>query len=98
MKPAHFPRTLIILSIFLVAVTFLAGVLHAFESARAASAPAAVITSHPADTEFTPTPAATPVPVSGDTNGIIALAMVIVLIVLIGTIMGTKRPYRKKTS
>ena len=36
--------------------------------------------------------------VSGDTTGIIALAIVIVIIVLVGAIMGTNKPIRKKTS
>ncbi|MGD0752873.1 MAG: hypothetical protein ABSA23_15875 [Anaerolineales bacterium] len=100
MKPAHIPRTLIILSIVLVSVTFLAGVLHAFNTAWAASASPAAIVSHQAgnETEFTPTPGPTPVSVSGDTTGIITLAIVIVIIVLVGAIMGTNRPYRKKAS
>ena len=99
MKPAHIPRTLIILSIFLVAVTFLAGVLHAFDSARAASATPAVIASHQTEneTELTPTPASNLCSVSGDTTGIIALAIVIVIIVLVGAVMGTNKPYQKKT-
>ena len=98
MKSAHTPRTLIILSLILVAATFLAGVLHAFDSARAASVTSAAIASHPAEGEITPTPAPTPVPVSGDTTGIIALAMVIVIIVLVGAVMGTNRSFRKKAS
>jgi ABC-type Fe3+-hydroxamate transport system substrate-binding protein len=95
MKPAHISHTLIIFSLFLVAVTFLAGVLHAFDNARAASATPAAISSHQVgnETELTPTPAPTPVSVSGDTTGIIALAIVIVIIVLVGAIMGTNRPY-----
>jgi len=97
MKPAHIPRTLIILSIFLVAVTFLAGVLHAFGSARAASYPSAAITSHQTgnETELTPTPPPTYVSVSGDTTGIIALAIIIVAIIVIGAILGTNRTYKK---
>ena len=98
MKSPRTPRTLIILSLILVAATFLAGVLHAFDSARAASVTSAAIASHPAEGEITPTPAPTPVPVSGDTTGIIALAMVIVIIVVVGAIIGGNKPYRKKTS
>jgi len=99
MKPAHISHTLIILSLFLVAVTFLAGVLHVSETARAASATPAANTSHQIgnETELTPTPSPTPVSVSGDTTGIITLAIVIVIIVLVGAIMGTNRPYKKKT-
>ena len=100
MKLAHTPRTLIIFSLFLVAVTFLAGVLLAFDTARAAPATPAAIASHQIgnETELTPTPSPTPVSVSGDTTGIIALAIVIVVIVLVGAIMGTNRSYNKKTS
>ena len=100
MKPAHIPHTLIILSIILVSVTFLAGVLHAFNTARAASAAPAAMVSHPAgnETELTPTPGPTSNSVPGDTTGIIALASVIVIIVLVGAILGTNRSFRKKAS
>jgi len=100
MKLADTPRTLIIFSLFLVAVTFLAGVLHAFDTARAAPATPAAIASHQAgnEAELTPTPTPTPVSVSGDTTGIIALAIVIVIIVLVGAIKGRNRPYNNKTS
>ena len=99
MKPARIPRTFIILSLILVALTFLVGVLHAFDTARAASAtPSAK--ANPLienDTELMPTPGPSNVSVSGDTTGIIALAIVIVIIVLVGPILGTNKPYKKKT-
>ena len=100
MKPPHIPRNLIIVSIFLVGVTFLAGVLHAFDSARAASSASAAIANHQTgtETELTPTPVPTQVSVTGDTTGIIALAIIIVAIILVGAIMGTNQPYRKKAS
>lgn len=100
MKPAHLPRTLLILSLLLVAVTFITGVLHAFDTARAASATPAANASRQVGniSKLTPTPAPTSVSVSGDTTGIIALAIVIVVIVLVGAIMGTNRSYNKKTS
>jgi hypothetical protein len=94
MKPAHIPRILIIISIILIAATFLAGVLHAFGSARAATPATPASAGHPAETELTPTPVPTPVPVSGDTTGIIALAMLIVIIVLVGAIIGANKPKR----
>jgi hypothetical protein len=97
MKPVHIPRTLIILSVLLIALTFLVGVLHAFRSARAAPPTSAAIASRPAETELTPTPAPTPVLVSGDTTGIIALAMLIVTIVLVGAIIGGNTLLKKKT-
>jgi len=100
MKPVHIPNALIILGIFLIAITFLAGVLHAFDSARAASATLAANANHQVEneTELTPTPVPTPVPVSGDTTGIISLAIVIVIIVLVGAVMGAKKPITRKTS
>jgi hypothetical protein len=99
MKPAQLPQTLIILSIIVVALTFLAGVLHAFDTARAAPDTPAAISGHLGGykASLTPTPVPTPVPVSGDTTGIIGLAMVIVVIVLVGAVMGTNRPMKKKT-
>jgi len=100
MKSAHIPRTIIILSIILVAMIFLAGVLHAFNTAWAASTTTVTHVNYQVgnETELTPTPSPTPVSVSGDTTGIIALAIVIVIIVLVGAIMGTNRPNNKKTS
>jgi hypothetical protein len=99
MKHPHIPLALIILSIFLVIAIFLAGVLHAFDSARAASVTPAVIASHQVENETvrTPTPAPTSDSVSGDTTGILTLAILIVVIVLVGSVMGTKKPIRKKT-
>ncbi|HVM72215.1 MAG TPA: hypothetical protein VMT91_10675 [Anaerolineales bacterium] len=100
MKPVHIPRILILLTILLIGGIFLAGVLHAFDTARAASAAPAAIARHAVKNESTatPTPRPTDVSVSGDTTGIIALAIVIVVIVLVGTLIGTKQPQTKKTS
>ena len=100
MKPVQIPRALIILSLFLIAVIFLAGVLHAFESAHAASSVLVTTTSRRAEThtQLTPTPVPTSISVSGDTTGIIALAILIVVIVLVGVSMGTYRPRAKKIS
>ena len=102
MKLAHLPRTLIIFSLFLIAVTFLAGVLHAFDTARAASITPAAPTSHSVVNKLkitpTPVPTVVSVSVSGDTTGITALAILIVIIVLVGATMGTNRPVRKKIS
>jgi hypothetical protein len=100
MKPPHVPHLLIILSIFLVALTFLTGVLHAFDSARAASVTPAIIASGLLENGMVRTPTPTPIPVSvpGDTTGIIALAILIVVIVLVGSVIGTNKPIRKKSS
>jgi hypothetical protein len=100
MKPFHIPHALIFFSILLVAVTFLAGALHAFDSARAASATTAVIASHQTENQkkLTPTTHPISVSVSGDTTGIIALAIIIVAIILVGAILGTNRSNQKRTS
>jgi hypothetical protein len=99
MKPVPIPRLLIILSMVLVAVIFMAGVLHAFGTAQAASTTPAPLAGQLAksDIELTPTPALPPASVSGDTTGIIALAILIVVIVLVGAVLGGNKPYNKKT-
>jgi hypothetical protein len=103
MKPVHFPRSLIIFIFILVAVTFLAGTLHAFDSARATTLATSTVTAidpteNDADVTPTlePTPVPTPIPVSADTAGVIAIAIVIVVIVLVGAILGSSRPRKKK--
>ena len=98
MKPVHIPRSLIIFILVLVAVTFLAGTVHVFDSARAAvlSTPSATaIVQAENDANLTPTPVPTPVLASADTTGIIALAIVIVMIVVVGAILGSRRPGKK---
>jgi hypothetical protein len=99
MKPVHIPRALLIIILIIVGVTFLAGVLHAFNNARASSGAPASITSLRTenDTELTPTPGPAKVQDSGDTTGIIALAILIVLIVVVGVIIGTNKPSKRKS-
>ena len=100
MKPVHIPRSLIILILVLVTVTFLAGTLHAFGSARAATSATPTATlSEPtvSETDLTETPVPTPVLASADTTGIIALASIIVIVVVAGTVLGQIRPRKKKT-
>ena len=102
MKPVFLPHSLIIFIFLLVAVTFLAGTLHAFGSARAVAldTPTAIANVQ-TGSDFTPTatpeptPTPKPVPVSADTTGIIALAIVIVMIVVVGAILGSRRPGKK---
>ena len=104
MKPVHIPRSIVIVIFILVAVTFLAGTMHTFDSAHAASAimPTATVRSRTnKGTSLTPTaiptPVPTPVPVSADTTGIIAIAILIVIIVLVGTTLGGSRPQKNKS-
>ena len=98
MNPVHILRSLVIFIFVLVAVTFLTGTLHTFDTAHtAASVTPTATASHPSenDADLTPTPVSTPGLVSADTTGIIALAIVIVIIVLIDAILGGSR-FRKK--
>jgi hypothetical protein len=97
MKPVHLFRSLIIAILILVILTFLAGILHAFDSVRAASTitPTATPLIHAKNTAvFTPTP---DLP-SADTTGIIGLAIVIVVIVIIGTTLGGAKPRKKRSN
>ena len=105
MKPVSIPRSLIIFIFILVAVTLLAGTLHAFASARAVTldtptAAAIIQIGSDVTPAATPTPEPTPVKkpllVSADTTGIIALAIVIVMIVVVGALLGSSRPGKKK--
>ena len=101
MKPVHIPRSFLIGILALVAVTFLAGTLHAFNAARAATSatPTATASAQPEkDTSVPVAPVVTPVSVSGDTTGIIALAILIVLIVVAGASLGGNKPHKKKAS
>ena len=100
MKPFHIPRSLLFVIIAIVALTFLVGTLRAFATARAAT-PAAVtatptgqIQPSPDITESTDE---TPVLQSADTTGIIALGIVIVLIVLVGSLTGGSKFWKKRT-
>jgi hypothetical protein len=99
MKPVHIPPSIVILIFLLVAVTFLAGTLHTFDTAHAAASitPTATASNQPDNgADLTPTPEPTPDLVSADTTGIIALAIIIVIIVLIDAILGNSRYYKKK--
>lgn len=136
MKPAHTSHWIAILILPLIVVTFLAGTLRAFSSARAAlvSDPGNPVNSltlpamdptltppatydgtslppgptpqsplGPTDT-LMPTPAPTltltpisaPIPASADTTGIIALAILLVVITLVGLAWGGGGPRRNK--
>jgi len=97
MKPFHIPRVFVILFLFVVFGTFLAGSLHAFRIASAAPGVTPTATArHLTETEVEPTPqpVANVTQISADTTGIIALAIVIVIIVLVGAIMGGSRPHK----
>jgi hypothetical protein len=98
MKPFRIPRPLGILFLIVVIGTFLSGTLHAFQIARASASGTPTATTGPQpgnDSELTPEPVATPVPRSADTTGIIALSIVIVIIVIAGTMIGSRGPRRK---
>jgi hypothetical protein len=95
MKPFRIPRALVILFLIVVIGTFLAGTLHAFQIARASASVTPTATAVlPTENESEPTsePVATPVLISADTTGIIALSIVIVIIVIVGAIIGSRGP------
>jgi hypothetical protein len=98
MKSFHIPRALVILFLVVVVGIFLAGSLLAFQIVGAAASntptPTAKLQSGN-DAEATPEPVATPALMSADTTGIIALAILIVIIVLVGAVLGGRWPRRK---
>jgi Na+-driven multidrug efflux pump len=97
MKPVHILRSSIILILFLIVVTLLAGISRAIDDAKAAPIATPITTVIGRGTNLTPTPIPTPVPISADTTGIIALGILIVVTVLIGAVLGQKRPKKEKT-
>jgi len=101
MKPVLIPRLFIILILVLVGIIFLAGTMHAFGVADAASTVTPTITPgiEPAtDSAITQTPVPSLQSQSGDPTGIIALAIVIVIIVVVATILGGARPPTQRAS
>ena len=98
MKSYHIPRIVLALIFALVILTLLAGVLRTFNSAHAALISTATANSQAVfDDEQTPIPVPAPVLHSADTTGVIALAIVIVSVILIGATWGRRRPNIKKT-
>jgi len=101
MKPAQLPRFLIIFIIALLVVTFLTGNVRAFTLTQVSpSAAATIIANSQTETVSDLTPTSTPAPIlaSADTAGIIALAIVIVIVVLVGAIWGERSVLQKKTT
>jgi hypothetical protein len=99
-KPSHhIPRSLLIFLLVVIAATLLAGTFRAFAPARAQSAasptPTFVATNTPTVTEFDPldtpptqAPTLPPDLKSADTTGIIAQAIVLVVIIVFGAAWG----------
>ena len=104
MKPHHTPHTLSRLLLVLIAAIFLAGNLLAATSTSAVASAASKATTtlqSKKDAALTPMPQATPVPtqsmVAANTTGIIVFAIVIAVIVLVGTSLGMRRPQKKQS-
>jgi uncharacterized protein YneF (UPF0154 family) len=101
MKPIDTSRLIIVLLLALILAAFLAGTLCAFSPAQAALFSADSPTMNPTDT-FMPTPASTPthlptpIVMSADTTGIIALAILVVVVTLVGMVWGGAIFRRKK--
>ena len=99
MKFLHIPHIVLALIFALVVLTFLTGALYTFAPAHAALVTTAPASGQPGiNANHTPIPVSAPIPTSADTTGIIALAIVIVVIVLIGAIWGRRKPYKKGSS
>ena len=94
MKPHHIPRCLPILILLVLTGTFLTGTLQAFAS-NLSTSPTATPQSTLAPSQ-TPEAGSTPVPAYavGNTNGIIALALVVIGIMLTGAVWGLSLPRR----
>jgi hypothetical protein len=107
-KSHHLPRIFIILVLGLIIVTFVVGTLRDFSPAQAGdppdqafaqpspTAPALLPTTTPSimNVDVTPTPV---FEASADTTGIIAMAMVVVAVTLLGVAWGLRgSPRRKK--
>ena len=104
MKPQRDPRLVIALILLLVAVAFLGGTMRLIRSARAAPVlPVAtrepvkyLLDASPNHREsdliqaLTPTEPGKPSLQSADTGGIIALAIVIVVTILLGSVVGVR--------
>lgn len=91
MKSVHLPRNFVILFLILLAAAFLAGNVLVFSSVHAATppAPAPTVTGTP---QVFPTPTATlpPAPPSADTTGILILGILVVVIILVGLVWGSR--------
>jgi ABC-type transport system substrate-binding protein len=95
----HIPRSLLIFLLVVIAATLLAGTFRAFAPARAQAAasptPTLTATDTPTVTEFDPkdtpptqSPSLPAGPESADTTGIIAQAIVLVVIIVFGAAWG----------
>lgn len=80
----------------LVTLTFLTGVVLTFNHARAARMlNTTLVYQAGSAAQTTPTPQKTPVMKSTDTTGVIALAIIIVAIILVGATRGRPKPVVK---
>jgi hypothetical protein len=99
MKPKFNSRIILALILALVTLTFLTGVVQTFSHARAAISSTATLSVQTTTAmDATPTSQKTPVLKSADTTGIIALAIVIVAVILVGAVWGRRKPFSKDQS
>jgi hypothetical protein len=87
MKPIKISRPIIVLLPILILAVFLAGTLRTFSPARAAFF---------SENGPTPTPLPSLIVTSADTTGIIALAILVVVVTLVGMVWGGAISPRKK--
>jgi hypothetical protein len=96
MKIRILSRLSLAIILSLVALTFLTGVLLTFTHAGAARTQNVTLVYQAGSAaQATPTPQKTPVAKSADTTGIIALAIVIVAVILVGATRGRRKPMVK---
>jgi len=101
MKPARFPPALIILFTAAVLATFLLGVFHTRAVATAMTGtpvPSTLLQSHPATQTLTETDTPDPVLIQQPhaTDGITALGIIIVAVVVFGVILGARQQRKRR--
>jgi hypothetical protein len=89
MKTVHLPRRLAVVLLILLAAAFLSGNVLAFRHTASLAALAPTITGSPLPS-LSPTATPTPIPPSADTTGILILGILLVSIILIGLLWGSR--------
>ena len=89
MKTVHLPRQLAAVLLFLLAAAFLSGNVLAFRNSTSPAALAPTITGSPVPS-LSPTSTPEPIPPSADTTGILVLGILLVSIILIGLLWGSR--------
>lgn len=89
MKTVHLPNRLAVVLLILLAAAFLSGNVLAFRNTASPAALAPTVTDSPLPS-LSPTPTPAPIPPSADTTGIFILGILLVSIILIGLLWGSR--------